>query len=108
METNETLAGVLTSTKSSLVSPSDLPTQIRLDDHPDTIEKEFQKHSVWTIVSLSIVYGLLSLTAFVGNTLVIWVICKYPSFLENGTPRKIEFSYPVKNVAFLLHGVCSL
>ena len=107
METNETLAGVFTTTKSSLVSPSDLPTQIRLDDHPDTIEKEFQKHSVWTIVSLSIVYGLLSLTAFVGNTLVIWVICKYPSFLENET-RKIEFSYPVKNVAFLLHGVCSL
>ena len=37
---------------------------------------EFGAHSVWTIVSLSIVYGLLSLTAFVGNTLVIWVICK--------------------------------
>ena len=37
---------------------------------------EFGAHSVWTIVSLSIVYGLLSLTAFVGNMLVIWVICK--------------------------------
>lgn len=41
-----------------------------------TERRDYGDHSVWTIVSLSVVYGLLSLTAFVGNTLVIWIICK--------------------------------
>lgn len=37
---------------------------------------DYGDHSVWTIVSWSIVYGLLSLTAFVGNSVVVWIICK--------------------------------
>ena len=52
-------------------------TDTMIDLENDKVSRDFGAHSVWTIVSLSIVYGLLSLTAFVGNTLVIWVICKY-------------------------------
>lgn len=74
METNETLAASAASVASAIGNfsqPSDLPTQILLN-HPNNTE--FMVHSVVTVVSLSIVYGLLSLTAFVGNMLVIWVI----------------------------------
>ena len=39
-------------------------------------EVDYGEHSVGTIISLSIAYGLLSLTAFVGNFIVIWIICK--------------------------------
>ena len=82
METNETLAASAASVASAIGNfsqPSDLPTQILLN-HPNNTE--FMVHSVVTVVSLSIVYGLLSLTAFVGNMLVIWVICKFHIFLQ--------------------------
>ena len=39
--------------------------------------ENYGQHSLVTIVSLSIVYGLLSLMAFLGNSIVIWIICKY-------------------------------
>ena len=71
MEVNETLGNF---------SAAEAQADTRIDSiNSSSIEKvrDFGAHSVWTIVSLSIVYGLLSLTAFVGNTLVIWVICKY-------------------------------
>ena len=78
METNETLAASVAAI-GNFSQPSDLPTQILLN-HPNNTE--FMVHSVVTVVSLSIVYGLLSLTAFVGNMLVIWVICKFHIFLQ--------------------------
>jgi hypothetical protein len=37
---------------------------------------DFGQHSVFTIVFLSIVYAILSLSAFTGNSLVIWIISK--------------------------------
>ena len=67
MEANETLGNF---------SQADTRIDLKILDHEEKV-RDFGAHSVWTIVSLSIVYGLLSLTAFVGNTLVIWVICKY-------------------------------
>ena len=42
----------------------------------NSTEVDYGEHSVGTIISLSIAYGLLSLTAFVGNFIVIWIICK--------------------------------
>ena len=42
--------------------------------------ENYGQHSLVTIVSLSIVYGLLSLMAFLGNSIVIWIICKYLHF----------------------------
>ena len=41
--------------------------------------ENYGQHSLVTIVSLSILYGLLSLMAFLGNSIVIWIICKYTS-----------------------------
>jgi len=40
----------------------------------NSTEVDYGEHSVGTIISLSIAYGLLSLTAFVGNFIVIWII----------------------------------
>ena len=37
----------------------------------------YQHHHVAVIVFLCCVYGLLSLTAFFGNVMVIWIICEY-------------------------------
>ncbi len=37
----------------------------------------WQHHHPATIVVLCFIYGMLSLTAFVGNVLVIWIICKH-------------------------------
>ena len=36
----------------------------------------YQNHHPVTIVFLCVVYGFLSLTAFLGNAMVIWIICK--------------------------------
>ena len=104
METNETLAASAASVASAIGNfsqPSDLPTQILLN-HPNNTE--FMVHSVVTVVSLSIVYGLLSLTAFVGNMLVIWVICKFHIFLQGfpsntvlTTDKKMWFWIKSKN-----------
>ncbi len=48
----------------------------------------YGSHSVGTIVSLSLVYGLLSLTATVGNGIVIWII------------RKLNFLYGFNKNSF--------
>ena len=100
METNETLAASVAAI-GNFSQPSDLPTQILLN-HPNNTE--FMVHSVVTVVSLSIVYGLLSLTAFVGNMLVIWVICKFHIFLQGfpsntvlTTDKKMWFWIKSKN-----------
>ncbi len=45
---------------------------------------KFGDHSVATIVSLSLVYGLLSLTATIGNGVVIWIIRKYAENSPSG------------------------
>ena len=37
----------------------------------------FGKHNITAIVVLTMIYGLLSLTACVGNLLVIWIIGKW-------------------------------
>ena len=52
--------------------------EILLDYEGDIsqVKVDFGAHSVWTIVAFSLVYAVLSLTAFLGNSLVIWVICK--------------------------------
>jgi hypothetical protein len=42
----------------------------------DSGNVDFSQHSVSTIVFLSIVYALLSLSAFSGNSLVVWIISK--------------------------------
>ena len=34
----------------------------------------FSQHNLTAIIALSVIYGLLSLTACVGNLLVIWII----------------------------------
>ena len=47
----------------------------------NSTEVDYGEHSVGTIISLSIAYGLLSLTAFVGNFIVIWIICKCKKWL---------------------------
>ena len=94
METNETLAASVAAI-GNFSQPSDLPTQILLN-HPNNTE--FMVHSVVTVVSLSIVYGLLSLTAFVGNMLVIWVICKFHIFLIERSPDAMrQFSCVVQS-----------
>ena len=47
--------------------------------------ENYGQHSLVTIVSLSIVYGLLSLMAFLGNSIVIWIICKYLHLISLGS-----------------------
>ena len=43
----------------------------------DADENNFGQHNITAIVVLTLIYGLLSLTACVGNLLVIWIIGKY-------------------------------
>ena len=43
----------------------------------DADETNFGQHNITAIVVLTLIYGLLSLTACVGNLLVIWIIGKY-------------------------------
>ena len=40
------------------------------------VKIDYGAHNVWTIVAFSLVYAVLSLTAFLGNSLVIWIIRK--------------------------------
>ena len=37
---------------------------------------QYQEHHLVTIVLLCSIYGLLSLTAFLGNMALIWIICE--------------------------------
>ena len=43
----------------------------------DADDPNFGQHNITAIVVLTLIYGLLSLTACVGNLLVIWIIGKY-------------------------------
>ena len=43
-----------------------------VEDNPN-----FSQHNITAIVVLTMIYGLLSLTACVGNLLVIWIIGKW-------------------------------
>jgi hypothetical protein len=47
-----------------------------MSDTLDAAKVDFGRHSVSTIVFLSIIYAILSLSAFSGNSLVIWIISK--------------------------------
>jgi hypothetical protein len=53
-----------------------LTTPILMSDTLDAAKVDFGRHSVSTIVFLSIIYAILSLSAFSGNSLVIWIISK--------------------------------
>ena len=37
---------------------------------------EYQQHHVATIITFCLIYGMISLSAFLGNVMVIWIICK--------------------------------
>ena len=43
----------------------------------DADDPNFGQHNITAIVVLTLIYGLLSLTACIGNLLVIWIIGKY-------------------------------
>ena len=42
---------------------------------------QYQEHHLAAIVFLCSIYGLLSLTAVVGNVAIIWIICEYINWL---------------------------
>ena len=43
----------------------------------DGAKVDFGLHSTYTIIFLSTIYIILSLSAFSGNSIVIWIISKY-------------------------------
>ena len=56
----------------------DTGTNTTNDTNETAVEdNKFGKHNITAIVVLTMIYGLLSLTACVGNLLVIWIIGKW-------------------------------
>ena len=72
------------STMSSLTASNSTTTEVGVgnlttlqdeeEEQLEFAESSYNKHNLTTIVSLSLIYGLLSLTACVGNLIVIWII----------------------------------
>ena len=63
-------------------------------DHEASVN--FSQHNLTAIIVLSLIYGLLSLTACIGNLLVIWIIgkCVFVFYLE----RKCILLYKIWNI----------